>query len=92
MAGDEAGAVEPDRLDADRLREEALIRQDMPAIMAAVRLAPERMAMEEGRAVALAEGQGSGLDPGAAFRPEGLAVEGGVLQRLRQGGHHIGEG
>lgn len=48
MAGDEAGPVEADRLDAGRLGEETLVRQDMPTIAAAVGLAPERVAVEEG--------------------------------------------
>ena len=92
MAGDEAGTVEPDRVDADRFGQDTLVRQDMAAIVSSVRLAPERMAMEERRAVALAEGQRPRVDPGDAVRAEGLAVEGGMLRGRRQRRHDIGEG
>ena len=79
-------------IDCDGLSQEALVRQDMAATVPAIRLAPECVPVEERRAVTLAEGQRARFDPGHAIRPEGLAVEGGVLGRRRERRHDIGEG
>ena len=62
-----------------------------PPRSAAVRLGPERVAMEERRPVAEPEREGAGADAAQARRPQRGAVESRVLRRLRERRHHIGE-
>ena len=53
--GHEHRAVDAERVHLERFGDNALLGQDVTAVQLAIGLGPQRMAMEERRAVALAE-------------------------------------
>src|SRR3569833_468345 len=87
----EERAVEAEGVDLEGLGDRGLLGQDVAAVVAAILLCPQRVAVKERRAIARAERHGRGGEPRDAVRPIGLAVERGMLWRLRQRRHHIGE-
>src|SRR5581483_7068086 len=89
--GLEHGALDAEGLDLERLGDDGLLRQDMAATHLAMRFEPQPMARKEWLAVALAERHGCLLEPDIAPGAKRLAVEGGVLSRVGQRRHHIGE-
>src|SRR5262249_5911641 len=84
-------AVDAEGFDRKRLCDKGLLRQHVAARGSAIVLDPEPMAMEERRAVALAQCHGREFEPGEAKGTKGLAVERAVLAGLGQRRHDIAE-
>ena len=89
--GQERRAIDSECGDLERFGDDGLIGEHVSAVEAAVGLGPQAVAMEERRAVALAEGQRRELEPRHTLGTKRVAVERGVGAVLRQRRHHIGE-